>query len=113
MLTTLMLHNILLEDENINTLNKYFPNLQVLELLHVKFRGVDNTRICLFNLKTCVLGVNGLTSLTLVAPNLITLNIPYSTADELHVEAPMVSDFHLFLYEFLCAGAFTINRLRV
>ncbi|MFS8018069.1 hypothetical protein Hanom_Chr15g01387791 [Helianthus anomalus] len=61
---------ILLEDEDLNELNKCFPNLQVLNL--VCFDGLKDPKIHLLHLQTCDLTLH-----TLITPNLITLRIEY------------------------------------
>ncbi|KAI3805670.1 hypothetical protein L1987_28245 [Smallanthus sonchifolius] len=108
MLTSLTLENIRLEDANLNKLNKCFPNLQVLNLEGVK--GLKDPKIHLLNLKTCLWDVDdSLRSLTLITPNLITLEFESSKPVALHVEAPMLSHFNLDLSTFQHA-AFTIKK---
>ncbi|KAK9072026.1 hypothetical protein SSX86_008458 [Deinandra increscens subsp. villosa] len=83
-----------LEDEHLNELNKCFPNLQVLNLLYNS--GLQDPKIHLLNLKTCHFALfDDLQSLTLITPNLITLQIEYYKLTALHVEAPLLSNFYL------------------
>ncbi|KAM0037243.1 putative F-box protein AUF1 [Helianthus debilis subsp. tardiflorus] len=96
MLTSLTAEHTLLEDEDLNQLNKCFPNLQVLNLVGV---GLKDPKIHLLKLQTCHLEiVTDPSSLSLITPNLIKLTIkcrPYLAA--IHVDAPMLSHFHLSL----------------
>ncbi|KAF5812547.1 putative leucine-rich repeat domain superfamily, F-box-like domain superfamily [Helianthus annuus] len=95
-LTSLTVEHTLLEDEDLNQLNKCFPNLQVLNLVGV---GLKDPKIHLLKLQTCHLEiVTDPSSLSLITPNLIKLTIkcrPYLAA--IHVDAPMLSHFHLSL----------------
>ncbi|KAJ0799735.1 putative F-box protein AUF1 [Helianthus annuus] len=103
MLTTLKLACSSLEDQHLNQFNKCFPNLQVLK--SVGITGLKDPKIHLLNLQTCHWSVyNNQLSLTLITPNLITLKIEcfYSTA--IHIEAPMLSHFHLSLDTLKHAG---------
>ncbi|KAK9048364.1 hypothetical protein SSX86_032672 [Deinandra increscens subsp. villosa] len=109
MLTSLTLEHTDLVDEPLNDFNKCFPNLQFLKLLHVQ--GLRDPKIHLLNLKTCHLDVHDdMGSLTLITPNLITLKLEcFSSVAELHVEAPMLSRFHLSLYV-VKPGSLTLKR---
>ncbi|KAJ0799705.1 putative F-box protein AUF1 [Helianthus annuus] len=96
MLTSLTVEHTLLEDEDLNQLTNCFPNLQVLKLVDVI--GLKDPKIHLLKLQTCHLDfLTDPSSLTLITPNLITLRIkcPYHAA--IHVDAPMLSHFHLSL----------------
>ncbi|KAI3754214.1 hypothetical protein L1987_53993 [Smallanthus sonchifolius] len=112
MLTSLTLAFIRLEDKHLNELNKCFPNLQVLNLVYVK--GLKDPKIHLLNLRICYWNVYFTTpSLTLIAPNLITLQIKCIMPVALHVEAPMLSHLHLNLYARIARnheGTFTVKR---
>ncbi|KAF5812571.1 putative leucine-rich repeat domain superfamily [Helianthus annuus] len=113
MLTTLTLESLRLEDKHLNQLNKCFPNLQVLNLLYVT--GPTFPKINLLNLKTCHChwggyNYNNPSSLTLITPKLITLKIECLTPAEIHVEAPMLSHFHLRYNFSKHAGAFTAKK---
>ncbi|KAK1437583.1 hypothetical protein QVD17_03377 [Tagetes erecta] len=109
MLTSLTLTLTRLEDEKLDVLNEYFPNLQVLNLEGVT--GLKDPTIRLLNLKTCHCYVhNDLSSLTLITPNLITLRIKCTVPTTLHVEAPVLSHFDLRLFDFVYAGAFTVKK---
>nr|XP_043628852.1 F-box/LRR-repeat protein At4g29420 [Erigeron canadensis] len=95
-LTSLTLEFIRLDDEDLNELNKCFPNLQVLNLIGVG--GFKLPKIHLLNLKTCHWTVsNAPSSLTIITPNLVTLRLECISPTELYVEAPMLSHFHLAL----------------
>ncbi|KAK9048533.1 hypothetical protein SSX86_032502 [Deinandra increscens subsp. villosa] len=97
MLTSLTLAFIRLEGQHLNKLDKYFPNLQVLNL--VGLEGLKNPKIHILNLKTCHCDVrNDLGSLTLITPNLVTFRFETTRPVALRVEAPMLSHFHLNLY---------------
>ncbi|KAK9072002.1 hypothetical protein SSX86_008434 [Deinandra increscens subsp. villosa] len=96
MLTNLPLRFTHLKDEDLNELNKCFPNLQNLSLVGV--RGLRDPKIHLLNLKTCFFMVNNeCPTLTLITPSLIKLLIECITPAALHVEAPMLSRFYLGL----------------
>ncbi|KAM0037223.1 putative F-box protein AUF1 [Helianthus debilis subsp. tardiflorus] len=114
MLTTLTLESRILQDPHLNQLNKCFPNLRVLNLICV--RELQDPKIHHFNLQTCHWSVyNHHTSLTLITPNLITLKIECLCYTAIHIEAPMLSHFHLSVdgpkvYEHPGAGAFTAQK---
>ncbi|KAM0037224.1 putative F-box protein AUF1 [Helianthus debilis subsp. tardiflorus] len=109
MLTTLKLESILLEDQHLNELNKCLPNLQVLKL--VGSTELKDPKIHLLNLQTCHWSVyNHHTSLTLITPNLITLKIECIFPPALHVEAPMLSHFHLCIADLSRPRAFTAKK---
>ncbi|XP_076919923.1 F-box/LRR-repeat protein At4g29420-like [Bidens hawaiensis] len=97
MLTRLTLEYTTLNDEDLNKINTCLPNLQVLNLLDPS--KVIDPVICLVNLKACHLDVADafLSTLTLIAPNLITLKVKCSILDAMHIEAPRLSHFHLFI----------------
>ncbi|KAK9071993.1 hypothetical protein SSX86_008424 [Deinandra increscens subsp. villosa] len=96
MLTSLKLEYIRLEDEHLSELNKFFPNLQALNLVGVG--GLEDPKIHHLTLKTCIFAVyEFLPSLTLITPNLVTLRIECVMPAAIHVKAPMVSHFHLGL----------------
>ncbi|KAJ0799707.1 putative F-box protein AUF1 [Helianthus annuus] len=99
MLTTLTLSSTILQDQDLNQFNKCFPNLQVLNLICV--RGLKDPKIHLLHLQTCYWSViyHKQRSLTLITPNLITLRIECFCYTAIHVEAPMLSHFHLNLKE--------------
>ncbi|XP_076945877.1 F-box/LRR-repeat protein At4g29420-like [Bidens hawaiensis] len=108
MLTSLKLEFTRLTDELLSELNKCFTNLQVLKLLYVS--GLKDPKIHLLNLKTCHwYAYDDLPSLTLIAPNLITLKIDCSTPGEIHVEAPMLSHFRLSIEDLAHPGVFTVK----
>ncbi|KAK9072007.1 hypothetical protein SSX86_008439 [Deinandra increscens subsp. villosa] len=94
MLTSLTLKHLYLKDENLNQLNKWFPNLEVLKLLHVQ--GLEDPKIHLPTLKTCFWQdyYDELPSLTLITPNLITLTVECLDPPTIYIEAPMLSHFH-------------------
>ncbi|KAM0037241.1 putative F-box protein AUF1 [Helianthus debilis subsp. tardiflorus] len=95
-LTSLTLESTILEDKHLNKLNKCFPNLQFLKLVDVI--GLKDPKIHLLNLQTCHWVVYGYQpSLTLITPNLITLRIECKHSTAIHVEAPMLSHYHLRL----------------
>ncbi|KAJ0495730.1 putative F-box protein AUF1 [Helianthus annuus] len=100
MLTTLTLEHIILEDEDL----KCFPNLQVLKLVGIT--GLKDPKIHLLNLQTChwTQFHKKPSSLTLITPNLITLRIECFCYTAIHVEAPMLSHFHLSLDTLKHAG---------
>ncbi|KAJ0788924.1 putative F-box protein AUF1 [Helianthus annuus] len=96
MLTSLTLELTILEDQHLTELNTCFPNLQVLNLVGV--RELKDPKIHLLNLQTChVVVYDYPPSLTLITPKLITLKIECFVPVAIHVEAPMLSDFHLSL----------------
>ncbi|XP_076933422.1 F-box/LRR-repeat protein At4g29420-like [Bidens hawaiensis] len=106
MLTSLTLSFTNLEDEELNELNKCFPDLQVLNLVSV--RGLKDPKIRLLNLKACHWAIyNHSPSLTLITPNLITLKIETLLPTAIHVEAPKLTHFHLSINGLKHAGAFT------
>ncbi|XP_023735959.1 F-box/LRR-repeat protein At4g29420 [Lactuca sativa] len=108
MLTTLTLEFIRLDDEDLNMLNKSFPNLQVLNLVGVG--GLKLPKINLLNLKTCHWTVsNAPLSLTLITPTLITLRLECIRPTSLYIEAPMLSHLHLALDH---ADSFTIKKFQ-
>ncbi|KAJ0799733.1 putative F-box protein AUF1 [Helianthus annuus] len=103
MLTTLTLSSTISQDQRLNQLIKCFPNLQVLELVAVD--GLKDPKIHLLHLQTCHWSVdNKQRSLTLITPNLITLRIECFCYTAIHVEAPMLSHFHLSLDTLKHAG---------
>ncbi|KAI7755186.1 hypothetical protein M8C21_008735 [Ambrosia artemisiifolia] len=96
MLTSLTVACTRLEDQHLNELNKCFPNLQVQVLELVAVRGLADPKIHLLNLKACRWVVfSSRPSLTLITPNLITLKIQCVMCPAIHIEAPMLSHFHL------------------
>ncbi|PWA80389.1 hypothetical protein CTI12_AA197420 [Artemisia annua] len=96
MLTSLTLEFIRLDDEDLNELNRCFPNLEVLNLIGVG--GFKLPKIHLLNLKTCHWTVSNVpSSLALITPNLITLRLECIRPTSLYVEAPMLSNFRLSL----------------
>ncbi|MFS7936815.1 putative leucine-rich repeat domain superfamily [Helianthus anomalus] len=106
MLTSLTLQLTILEDEHLKELNTWFPNLQVLNLVDV--RELKDPKIHLRNLQTChVVVYDYPPSLSLITPNLITLKIECFVPVAIHVEAPMLSDFHLSLNTLKHAVAFS------
>ncbi|XP_024958860.1 F-box/LRR-repeat protein At4g29420 isoform X2 [Cynara cardunculus var. scolymus] len=105
-LTSLTLEFIRLDDDNLNELNRCFPSLQVLNLIGVG--GLKLPTIHLPNLKTCHWAVsNAPSSLSLIAPNLITLRLECVRPTALYVEAPMLAHFHLALDH---ADTFVVRR---
>ncbi|KAI3709609.1 hypothetical protein L2E82_39375 [Cichorium intybus] len=108
MLTTLTLEFIRLDDEDLNMLNKSFPNLQLLNLVGVG--GLKLPRIHLINLKTCHWAVsNAPSSLTLITPNLITLRLECIRPTSLYIEAPMLIHLHLALDH---ADSFVVKKFQ-
>ncbi|XP_071737264.1 F-box/LRR-repeat protein At4g29420 [Rutidosis leptorrhynchoides] len=96
MLTSLTLEFVRLDDEDLNELNKCFPNLQVLNLRGVG--GFKQPKIHLLYLKTCHWAVsNAPLSLTVITPNLVTLRLECVKPTALYVEAPLLSHFHFAL----------------
>ncbi|XP_076923294.1 F-box/LRR-repeat protein At4g29420-like, partial [Bidens hawaiensis] len=97
MLTSFTLESMYLNDEDLNELNKCFPNLQVLNMVYVK--GLKDPKIHHLNLQACHWDAYNdyPLSLTLITPNLITLKIGGYDHVAIHVEAPMLSHFHLRL----------------
>ncbi|KAK9072025.1 hypothetical protein SSX86_008457 [Deinandra increscens subsp. villosa] len=94
-------------DEPLNDFNKCFPNLQFLKLLSVK--GLKHPKIHLLSLKTCLLDVlDCMESLSLIAPSLMLLKFKCYNPRALHVEAPMLSHFHIGFYEH---GPLTLIKL--
>ncbi|KAI7725870.1 hypothetical protein M8C21_010938 [Ambrosia artemisiifolia] len=111
MLTSLTLEYTDLEDIHLNELNKGFPNLQVLNLIGV--RGLQNPKIHLLNLQTCHWAEHHhhpQSSLTLITPNLTTLVIECVYPAEIHVEAPMLSDFQLSINTVKHPGALIVKK---
>ncbi|KAF5812578.1 putative leucine-rich repeat domain superfamily, F-box-like domain superfamily [Helianthus annuus] len=103
MLTTLTLAHSSLEDQHLNQFNKCFPNLQVLKLVGII--GLKDPKFHHLNLQTCHWSVyHKQPSLTLITPNLITLRIECFCYTAIHVEAPMLSHFHLSLDTLKHAG---------
>uniref|UniRef100_A0A251V693 Putative F-box domain, Leucine-rich repeat domain, L domain-like protein n=2 Tax=Helianthus annuus TaxID=4232 RepID=A0A251V693_HELAN len=102
MLTSLTLSYTILQDQHLNQFNKCFPNLHVLKLEGVT--GLKEPKIHLLNLQTCHWYDNNQLSLTLITPNLITLRIECLCYTAIHVEAPMLSHFHLILNTLKHAG---------
>ncbi|MFS7916708.1 putative leucine-rich repeat domain superfamily [Helianthus anomalus] len=95
MLTSLTLSYTILLDQHLNQFNKCFPNLQLLTLVRV--RGLKDPKIHLLNLQTCHWYDNNQLSLTLITPNLVKLRIECFFYTSIHVEAPMLSHYHLSL----------------
>ncbi|MFS7916743.1 putative leucine-rich repeat domain superfamily, F-box-like domain superfamily [Helianthus anomalus] len=94
MLTTLTLAHSFLEEQDLNRFNKCFPNLQVLKLVGIT--GLKDPKIHLLNLQTCHWSeYHSQLPLTLITPNLITLKIECPCYTAIHIEAPMLSHFHL------------------
>ncbi|KAK9072000.1 hypothetical protein SSX86_008432 [Deinandra increscens subsp. villosa] len=93
MLTSLTLESVKLEDEQLNELNKCFPNLQNCNLLSIA--GLKYPKINLLKLKTCHCSLNDTPLLTLITPDLITLKIEHNLQAALHIEAPLLSNFYL------------------
>ncbi|MFS7936812.1 hypothetical protein Hanom_Chr05g00420181 [Helianthus anomalus] len=92
MLTSLTLELTILEDQHLNELNT----------------ELKDPKIHLRNLQTCHVVVYDYTpSLSLITPNLITLKIECFVPVAIHVEAPMLSDFHLSLNTLKHAVAFS------
>ncbi|XP_076950798.1 F-box/LRR-repeat protein At4g29420-like [Bidens hawaiensis] len=96
MLTSFTLHQMYLDDAILNELNTCFPNLQVLNL---RVSGFKDPKIHHLNLQVSHWDFfNGSpSSLTLITPNLITLKIECHYYGAIHVEAPVLSHFHLRL----------------
>lgn len=67
--TSLTLENIRLDDKHLDQLNKFFPNLQVLNLINIS--GVMFLHIEFPNLRNCRLVVSVVASLAIVTPNLV------------------------------------------
>lgn len=93
-LTSLTLEFIRLDDEDLDMVNSCFPSLQVLNLIGVG--GLKEPKIHLMNLKSCHWTVsNAPWSLTLIAPNLVTLKLECVRPWALVIEAPLLSHFDL------------------
>ncbi|KAJ0591505.1 putative F-box protein AUF1 [Helianthus annuus] len=109
-LTTLTLAHSSLEEQDLNQLNKCFPNLQVLNLVGIT--GLKDPKIHLLNLQTChwTQFHKQPSSLTLITPNLITLRIECLCYTAIYIEAPMLSHFHLSVDEHPGAGAFITQK---
>ncbi|KAD4180361.1 hypothetical protein E3N88_28952 [Mikania micrantha] len=106
MLTSLILEYTHLDGQQ---LDKWFPNLQVLNLVQVT--GLQDPNIRLLNLKTCLWDViDYLRSLTLITPNLTTFKFKSMKPAALHLEAPKLSQFYLDLYVREFAGALTVKK---
>ncbi|CAI9293246.1 unnamed protein product [Lactuca saligna] len=96
MVTSLTLECIRLDDKELIQLNKSFPNLQVLNLIDV--RGLKLPTIHLLHLKTCHWTITDAPPfVTVIAPNLITLTIEGKKPAAVHVDAPLLTHFHLAL----------------
>ncbi|CAI9293248.1 unnamed protein product [Lactuca saligna] len=94
MVTSLTLDCIRLDDKELIQLNKSFPNLQVLNLIDV--RGLKLPTIHLLHLKTCHWTITDAPPfVTVIAPNLITLTIEGKKPAAVHVDAPLLTHFHL------------------
>ena len=96
--TSLTLENIRLDDKHLDQLNKFFPNLQVLNLINIS--GVMFLHIEFPNLRNCRLVVSVVASLAIVTPNLVRLIVECSRTTALYVKAPMMTHFHLALNHF-------------
>ncbi|PWA66824.1 hypothetical protein CTI12_AA321690 [Artemisia annua] len=101
MLTSLTLEAVHVCGEDINVISNCFPNLQALNLKYCEGDTYPAT-IDLLNLKTFGLtmydapsSVNALSSISLIAPNLIMLELDLSGFTALHVKAPILSHLHL------------------
>ncbi|XP_076895113.1 F-box/LRR-repeat protein At4g29420-like [Bidens hawaiensis] len=106
MLTSLTLESVDWFDQHLIKWNTCFPNLQDLKMVDVA--GLTGPVIHLLNLHTCHLNVISYPpALTLIAPNLIALTVRCQTPNAVHVEAPMLSSFHLHL---IAAGTFTAKK---
>ncbi|PWA66825.1 hypothetical protein CTI12_AA321700 [Artemisia annua] len=99
MLTSLTLESIYFNDNNLTTLIKRFPNLQVLKLINIS--GVKCPIIHLLNLKTCHLSISPFSyapySMSVITPRLITLRLESTSCIEVTIEAPVLSHLHLLL----------------
>jgi hypothetical protein len=93
-LTHLALEFILLDDENLSTLNKCFPCLLTLNLVGVG--GLKNPKIHLSQLKTCHWEVSNVPeSLVIHAPNLVYLELKCVRPEILILDTPSVSTLKL------------------
>ncbi|KAK1662522.1 hypothetical protein QYE76_050681 [Lolium multiflorum] len=93
-LTHLALEFILLDDENLSTLNKCFPCLLTLNLVGVG--GLKNPKIHLSQLKTCHWEVSNVPeSLAIHAPNLVYLELKCVQPEILILDTPSVSTLKL------------------
>ncbi|KAK9697212.1 hypothetical protein RND81_08G021800 [Saponaria officinalis] len=107
-LTSLTLEFIRLDDENLSKLNECFPCLQTLNLLGVG--GLLDPKICFKHLKSCRWTIsNAPLSLTVVAPELVSLKLKCVKPRTLVLETPLLSDFNLTLET---ADSFVIRELR-
>lgn len=105
MLTCLTLEFIRLDDEDLNKINDCFPSLQVLNLVSVG--GLKEPKIRLLHLKTCQWAVSNVPfSLTILAPNLVTLKLKCVRPKSLIIQAPLLSFLHLSLID---AGVFDVK----
>ncbi|XXG48251.1 hypothetical protein AAC387_Pa02g2754 [Persea americana] len=94
MLTSLTLEFIRLDDEDLSRVNKFFPSLQMLNLIGVG--GLKEPKIHLLNLKTCQWTVsNAPLSLTIDAPILVKLQLKCVQPKYLFLKAPLLSIFDL------------------
>ncbi|PWA55854.1 hypothetical protein CTI12_AA423350 [Artemisia annua] len=96
MMTSLTLDSVNLLDTKLIKLIKCVPNLEVLNLIDVRFLG--DPEIHHLNLKIFQLTVSGpLFTLSLITPNLVTLKLICKCITSVHIQAPMLSHFHLAL----------------
>lgn len=102
LMTSLTLDSINLLDTKLINLIKCVPNLEVLNLIDVRFLG--DPEIHHLNLKIFQLTVSGpLSNLSLITPNLVTLKLICICITSVHIQAPMLSYFHLALTYYLTA----------
>uniref|UniRef100_A0ACD5VWC4 Uncharacterized protein n=1 Tax=Avena sativa TaxID=4498 RepID=A0ACD5VWC4_AVESA len=93
-LTHLTLEFILLDDEDLSTLNECFPCLLTLDLIGVG--GLKNPKIRLSQLKTCRWKVSNVPqSLAIHAPNLVYLELKCVRPEILILDTPSVSTLKL------------------
>lgn len=108
--TSLTLENIRLDDKHLDQLNKFFPNLQVLNLINIS--GVMFLHIEFPNLRNCRLVVSVVASLAIVTPNLVRLIVECSRTTALYVKAPMMTHFHLALNHFRVTQIMVYEKLK-
>ncbi|XP_065862151.1 F-box/LRR-repeat protein At4g29420 [Euphorbia lathyris] len=107
MLTSLTLESIRLDDEDLSKVNHCFPYLQVLNLIGVG--GLKEPKIHLYHLRMCRWTVsNAPHSLTILAPNLLKLELKCIEPRSLVLETPSLSNFYLSLRR---ANKFEVKKL--
>ncbi|XP_051114283.1 F-box/LRR-repeat protein At4g29420 [Andrographis paniculata] len=93
-LTSLTLEFIRLDDENLEKVSECFPCLRILKLIGVG--GLKEPKIDLMHLETCHWSLsNAPISISIIAPNLISLNLKCVKPNMLMIEAPFLSKFYL------------------